>query len=268
VGHVCCGSRRAGDCGSSLRGDPDAGVIMPTHDVPDAGTGLIAPHLREREKQRLASRRRYAERQIATGNMSNVGAMVRSCAAKKGPLATADERERDAAWGFTASALAGEFRTRGRLGVLYTPEFVSGDGSRSQWRWLSIEELEIAAIEGGPERWWPPLAFLHRCWVDRGLAEIWKAARSAAPELLGAPRSERTGMPGRPALSKQLIDTEFERRKTEAVVERMLADEAKALLDWLRKQHPTAARPKQKTIENNLRDVHRGYWAEREPLKK
>jgi hypothetical protein len=114
--------------------------------------------------------------------MANVGAVVRS---QKGTLSTANEHERDAAWRFTAFALAGEFRTRGCLGVLYTPEFVSGDGSRSQWWWLSLEELEKAAIEGGPERWWPPLAFLDRCWVSSERAEKWKVAHGPSSDQPG-----------------------------------------------------------------------------------
>ena len=192
------------------------------------------------------------------GDMTNVGAMVRSCAAQKGTLATANEHERDAAWRFTTFALAAEFRTRGCLGVLYTPEFVSGDGSRSQWWWLSIEELEKAAIEGGPERWWPPLAFLDRCWVETPQAEKWKEAHGYAVAQESVPvksvlHAERTGMPGRPAFSRQLIDAEFERRKSACVVESKLADEGKALLEWLKEERPTAARPKEKTVENNLR---------------
>ena len=74
-----------------------------------------------------------------------------------------------------------------------------------------------------------------------------------------------TGMPGRPAKSKHLIDDEFKRRTIAGETLLSLADEAKALWDWLIEHHPKAARPTIKTIQENIRTKHREHIAQRQP---
>jgi hypothetical protein len=72
-----------------------------------------------------------------------------------------------------------------------------------------------------------------------------------------------TGMPGRPSKSKHLIEDEFKRRTKAGEALRNLADEAAALLDWLKDAHPTVPRPTVKTIKNNIRAAHRQWMASR-----
>jgi hypothetical protein len=72
-----------------------------------------------------------------------------------------------------------------------------------------------------------------------------------------------TGMPGRPSKAKQLIDDEFERRVAADECEPSLAGEARVLRDWLKKQHPDADRPEQKTVENNIRAGHAAWKGNR-----
>jgi hypothetical protein len=68
-----------------------------------------------------------------------------------------------------------------------------------------------------------------------------------------------SGFPGRPAKSKHLIEDEFRLRmgRTEALP--LLTDEAAALLTWFVHKHPQMPRPTQKTIENNIRVIHRQW---------
>jgi hypothetical protein len=71
----------------------------------------------------------------------------------------------------------------------------------------------------------------------------------------------RSGFPGRPPKSKHLIEDEFRLRlgRTEALTS--LANEAAALLAWLVQKHPQMPRPTRKTIENNIRVIHREWRA-------
>lgn len=62
-----------------------------------------------------------------------------------------------------------------------------------------------------------------------------------------------TGMPGRPALAKHLIEDELRRRAAAKSLEPRLSLEAEALLEWLKVTYPSASRPTAGTIENNIR---------------
>lgn len=68
---------------------------------------------------------------------------------------------------------------------------------------------------------------------------------------------QRTGMPGRPAKSKHLIEDEFRRRADAGRLAGTLADEAGQLLGWLVDTYPTLPRPTQTTVENNIRTEYR-----------
>jgi hypothetical protein len=72
-----------------------------------------------------------------------------------------------------------------------------------------------------------------------------------------------SGFAGRPSKGKHLIDDEFDRRVAAGTALRSLADEAKALFDWFKQQHPTLARPTTKTIKENIRARHREWKASR-----
>jgi hypothetical protein len=73
-----------------------------------------------------------------------------------------------------------------------------------------------------------------------------------------------SGFPGRPGKAKHQIEDEFKRRPKAGEALPNLADEAAALLDWLKEAHPSVPRPTQKTIENNIRNDHRRWPARRE----
>ena len=62
-----------------------------------------------------------------------------------------------------------------------------------------------------------------------------------------------TGDPGRPAKGAQLYFAEFNRRSNQGLTADSLADEARALLDWLKTAHPNVAAPTEKTIKNRIR---------------
>jgi len=67
----------------------------------------------------------------------------------------------------------------------------------------------------------------------------------------------RSGMPGRPAKSRHLIEDEFRRRAAAGELADSLVLEAEGLLDWLRSAHPKYPRPSARTIENYIRDEYR-----------
>ena len=71
-----------------------------------------------------------------------------------------------------------------------------------------------------------------------------------------------SGDPGRPSKGSQFYLAEFERRSNEGICESSLAEEAKALLDWLKNTQPSAAPPTVKTISNRIR---RSYNARKTP---
>ena len=94
--------------------------------------------------------------------------------------------------------------------------------------------------------------------VPASLAAFLRESRNT---LVEAPAAQKafvsTGLPGRPAKSKDLIATEFERRAAAGVVLASVRDEARHLARWLRDEHPNMPAATAKTIENNIRDRHR-----------
>jgi hypothetical protein len=72
----------------------------------------------------------------------------------------------------------------------------------------------------------------------------------------------RTGLQGRPTI-KHLIEHEFERRAAAGETLPTLFAEARALRDWVIKEHPKAPLPTAKTITNNLRAAYRRAGAQK-----
>jgi hypothetical protein len=72
------------------------------------------------------------------------------------------------------------------------------------------------------------------------------------PTSVAAEPTTHSGFPGRPGKAKHLIEDEFARRTKSGEVLLNLADEAAALLDWLKAAYPTVQRPTKATIENNM----------------
>lgn len=69
----------------------------------------------------------------------------------------------------------------------------------------------------------------------------------------------RTGLPGRPAASKHLLEQEFERRMKDGLLADSLAEEVRQLREWLKREHPKMPVPAQGTTENNFRARFRNY---------
>jgi hypothetical protein len=72
----------------------------------------------------------------------------------------------------------------------------------------------------------------------------------------------RSGMPGR-TTAKHKIVAEFERRVSSNEALPSLAAEARELRSWLLRAYPGAPRTSAKTIENQLRDLHRRQFKTR-----
>lgn len=67
-----------------------------------------------------------------------------------------------------------------------------------------------------------------------------------------------TGLPGRPALSRHLIDDELQRRGLANELEGTLREQAGVLVAWLRVTYPKHQPPKPRVVENNIRvEYHR-----------
>ena len=62
----------------------------------------------------------------------------------------------------------------------------------------------------------------------------------------------RTGAQGRPTMS-HFVETEFERRIGKKMVEPKLAAEARALQNWIKREHPNGPHMTDRTIENRIR---------------
>jgi len=102
--------------------------------------------------------------------------------------------------------------------------------------------FDDALVERGENRW-------SRLMVERSdVREQW---------TFGLVPQSKTGLPGRPALAKHLIEDELCRRASVGLLAPTLIDEAKALRDWLRESHRDHAPPTVHTIENNIRAE---YW--------
>jgi hypothetical protein len=65
----------------------------------------------------------------------------------------------------------------------------------------------------------------------------------------------RTGAAGRPT-SKYLAELEMQRRANQGILCSGVAAEARELCQWLKREHPQAAQPKPKSLENSLRDEY------------
>jgi len=78
----------------------------------------------------------------------------------------------------------------------------------------------------------------------------------SVPTLSAPVATVRTGLAGRPT-SAHLYLQEHRRRLKYHEAHQKVANEAKFLEHWLRKEHPYAAPATAKTIENKIRDEHR-----------
>ena len=76
---------------------------------------------------------------------------------------------------------------------------------------------------------------------------------------------DRSGFPGRPGLAKHLIEQEFERRVAAGEVCDALDDEGRALLAWLKDNHPSAPQPTVKTIKNSIRAQYNRHKPKQRP---
>ena len=107
--------------------------------------------------------------------------------------------------------------------------------------------FDDALINRHEERW-------TRLMVEKGDVR----ARWPFPVPQGGDEAKcQSGLPGRPAKSKHLIEDEFRRRALSHELADTLAMEAKALLDWLKSDHPQYPRPTIRTIENFIRADYR-----------
>jgi hypothetical protein len=88
-----------------------------------------------------------------------------------------------------------------------------------------------------------------------------RAQSATEPGMVPGDAYTHSGFPGRPSKGKHLIDDEFVRGVASGQVLPLVADEARALLDWFKQQHPTMARPTCKTIQENIRARHRQWRA-------
>jgi hypothetical protein len=84
------------------------------------------------------------------------------------------------------------------------------------------------------------------------------SAADATLEETESPDPYKTGLPGRPSIA-HLIEREFERRVEAGIALRVLAREAGELRAWAIEQHPDAPPPTEKTIANQIRELHRRY---------
>jgi hypothetical protein len=107
-------------------------------------------------------------------------------------------------------------------------EWLKSDGDAlvnrwgTRWRWLMVEKEDVRLL-----------------WPFNDEAE------------------QRTGLPGRPPLSKHLIDEELLRRASTGNLASTLAKEADELRQWLCAQYPRHVPPGVGTIENNIRVAYK-----------
>ena len=57
----------------------------------------------------------------------------------------------------------------------------------------------------------------------------------------------------------QLVAGELERRASDQLLEKSLAEQARVLESWLRETHPSQPRATKTTIENNIRGAFRRF---------
>ena len=85
-----------------------------------------------------------------------------------------------------------------------------------------------------------------RVWRDQ-VVEIWPGASALA----------RTGLPGRPSSSKDLIGKDFESLARAGLLPPTLAETAALLLTRLKAEYPAYPRPTLETLQNNIRAAYR-----------
>jgi hypothetical protein len=166
---------------------------------------------------------------------------------------------------------------------------INGETTRIEWEAIPRHEWEGLRFTLSPRgRPHPGDAFREQrlAWTDvkfseRDLRGEWLDAAFSSPpaiyqgDITIPARAEiesgratadaytHSGFSGRPSKGKHLIDDEFSRRVGAGTALSSLADEAKALFDWFRQQHPTLARPTTKTIKENIRARYREWKAGR-----
>lgn len=89
---------------------------------------------------------------------------------------------------------------------------------------------------------------------SRSELDDWSAC---LPDLI--PQPARTGLPGRPPLSRGLIHAEFQRRCQNGLVEARISAEVRALRAWLKREHQGAEVPAPKSLENSIRDAYNAH---------
>lgn len=90
--------------------------------------------------------------------------------------------------------------------------------------------------------------------VDRDSLERWLAGFSVPPDSKAMPRIE-TGLPGRRPKGRDIILAEFSRRQEAGETLGLLAEEARAILNWFGERYPDADRPKLGSTKNLLRSA-------------
>jgi hypothetical protein len=156
-------------------------------------------------------------------------------------------------------------------------DFVEVDGE-----WLVVTETWVKPIERSPadDPGSPSYAIREDLnvfaggvtWIDADYDATLAAARGTMyrqPRFAAAEVKEvfpqdgrhdapsKTGLPGRPSLSREVYDAEFKRRCDAAALEESAAAEARYLRQWLQQTYPGAALPEYGTIRNHILDRYR-----------
>lgn len=102
--------------------------------------------------------------------------------------------------------------------------------------------FDDALVDRGGNRW-------VRLSVEKSdIARLWD---------FGPTAETSTGLPGRPPLSRHLIEDELRRRGAANELEDRVGVQAKVLVTWLRVAHPKHPPPTPRVVENNIRAEYR-----------